>query len=1420
MFAFFTKKVTPSRGAAILSVSWQSASGWLALGYKDGTLKVLETCRLLDAGGAGACARDATEIRSRDDSDAHNLQNLSSPSSPDAIHTTGIHLVSWNDGEGRLTSVDESGCIAIWRAEGKHWVNELINIDHSKQVVDTAWTADEQKVCILYADGNLVLGTVTGQRLWSKDLQRAMVRAAWSPDGRKILLCSKTGEIFFYDSEGLYSHRLRTQLGEDCEGRTEPLLPVAGVHWRRVALQHAAEAAESLSLAIAYENGRIQLFRDDADAAPISFETCLRRCFSIRWHPTLPVLAVFGDAHRLHPDAPGAESASRTSAPPSCVIRFYDVAKCAHLHTLVVPGHATAQAFSWESRGERLVVAAGSALLFAAIRMRRPATYFGETLVYSSCTALTRRRDLPLWFWNVGAGRKHLRHVRAPLRHLLSHADRCGVITDAEEEDDDSGEASGEAGEEAPDYTARAKAAEKRSVRRTYALSVCNAMGEPVTSTFTDIEPEFAAMSASHILVADRCRVFLWRYSSRGPNPLADNSQDAARCGLEDQPAEAATGRNAAETCSDAARLPDSDALSEGPSEMVVEVDAAEANRNDNGYSATGVRQGEGGAGARGNPVVALAAAASCFVVARRSGELRRYSLPSAQLEAVCDTGVAPLSVHLNCDATRVAVIDIFHKLSLRSAAATPRGDAASETCSTNQMPTRSLQPSQTCQAWSSMSAFGAALRFSRQDVSDVLWSRDEADLFAMAEKNTTYLVRGTVLEEPLSGVHFLAGLSELCLDTFNLEALSKTPGEPNARLHRFHYETKRLRDTREILKKANELGDAVTYAEQASHPSLWKLIAQHALEKLNLEIAEKAFINCEDYCGLQCIKRLRTLRGAEREAEIRAYFGDFERAETLYLSVGRRDLAVSLRAAVGDWSRVLELARDAPESLGPSGASAGLQWATKALGDSCREKGQWREAIEAYRSIRDHQALAHGYYFTEQFDELVNLVGDLRAERDRDLLREIGKQFTSVGLCREAVRAFTKAGDVQAAVECCVRLNAWDTALTLAGKAPVQQIETLLTKCAGHLVEQGKRLQAVKLYQRAGKPLEAAKIIMQLAAMGGAGQRAATQLPHYRPDRKKKLYVLAALEIQKLENTAAEGVAPSAAQPHLRRTTASCSAATPTGERRASPRADDGAENPKSPFASRSGIEAQSSAEALALVSPMQREAPPRHDLLMSENKALRRPWQGAEAFHLYLLCHKQLVAAAYDAAACAAVRLTEYPEFIDGLTAHAVLALASFYARNWQLCSRAFLFLENAAEVPPEQRKVFADLAVEIFSRHPPPASADDSLPLCACPKCRAPIHCWMTSCPECCTAFAFCVASGRPIYHYIADRGNHTDADELSTPLMLSAQHALLSCRTCHHKMYAAEARNVEYCPLCHAPLSSGIPGVHHRHLPDGA
>nr|XP_015847158.1 WD repeat-containing protein 35 [Peromyscus maniculatus bairdii] len=103
------------------------------------------------------------------------------------------------------------------------------------------------------------------------------------------------------------------------------------------------------------------------------------------------------------------------------------------------------------------------------------------------------------------------------------------------------------------------------------------------------------------------------------------------------------------------------------------------------------------------------------------------------------------------------------------------------------------------------------------------------------------------------------------------------------------NFEIRSLRDSRALIEKVG-IEDASQFIEDNPHPRLWRLLAEAALQKLDLYTAQQAFVRCKDYQGIKFVKRLGNLQSeAMKQAEIIAYFGRFEEAERMYLDMDRR---------------------------------------------------------------------------------------------------------------------------------------------------------------------------------------------------------------------------------------------------------------------------------------------------------------------------------------------------------------------------------------------------------------------------------------------------------------------------------------------------------------------------------------------------
>ncbi len=66
-------------------------------------------------------------------------------------------------------------------------------------------------------------------------------------------------------------------------------------------------------------------------------------------------------------------------------------------------------------------------------------------------------------------------------------------------------------------------------------------------------------------------------------------------------------------------------------------------------------------------------------------------------------------------------------------------------------------------------------------------------------------------------------------------------------------------------------MDDAYAFVDTNSHPRLWRNLAEHALEALDFTTADKAFVRCADYQGIQFVKHLGKLDDkAKQRAEVR----------------------------------------------------------------------------------------------------------------------------------------------------------------------------------------------------------------------------------------------------------------------------------------------------------------------------------------------------------------------------------------------------------------------------------------------------------------------------------------------------------------------------------------------------------------------
>uniref|UniRef100_A0A3Q3JRB8 WD repeat-containing protein 35 n=1 Tax=Monopterus albus TaxID=43700 RepID=A0A3Q3JRB8_MONAL len=1129
MFIYLSKKIAVPNSIHLKCVSWNKDQGFIACGGDNGLLRVLKL---------------------ETQADDAKLKGLAAPSNLSMNqtlegHSGAVQVVTWNEQYEKLTTSDQNGLIIVWMLYKGVWYEEMINNRNKSVVRSMSWNADGQKICIVYEDGAVIVGSVDGNRIWGKELKgNQLAHVAWSPDSKILLFGMASGEVQIYDNQGNFIMKMTISCLTNATGPVS----IAGIHW--YAGTGGYVEPDCPCLAICFDNGRCQIMRYENDENPVCIDT-LMNVVSIQWNHCGSVLAVAGSLR-----ASNMEKEIN-------VVQFYTPFG-EHLRTLKVPGNQMT-GVAWEGGGLRIGLAVDYYIYFANIRPDYKWGYCCSTVVYAYTKP--ERQEYCVVFWDTKNNEKHVKYVKS-LMSITTSGDFCILASKAD------------------DTQPQEDSELELGSHARYILILCNSIGTPLDSKYIDTEPLFVTMTKTHVIAASKEVFYLWQYRvAKKLTALEINQVTKTK----------KEGR-----------------------ERVYHIDSNPSGANDTGpdlAKAFTVTQ---------DPICCITATDKTLIMGRESGTIHRYSLPNVVLIQKYTLNNRAHYLSLNCNSSRLAIIDIAGVLTLLDL---------------------EVRASTDDNAGNQASA-GNPSKFERKDVWDMKWANDNPDLFAMMEKTRMYVFRNLDPEEPIQTSGYICNFEDLEIKSVLLDEIMKDPERPN-KDNLINFEIRSLRDSRALIEKVG-IEDASQFIEDNPHPRLWRLLAEAALQKLDLKTAEHAFVRCKDYQGIEFVKRLANLQSEPmKQAEVAAYFSRFEEAERMYLDMDRRDLAISLRIKLGDWFRVLQLLKsgsgDCDDTL--------LEQAHNAIGDYFADRQKWVNAVQYYLQGHNQERLAECYYMLEDYDGLERLTAVL--PQNHKLLPEIGQMFATVGMCEQAVNAYLKYNQPKAAVDTCVHLN---------------QIAD----------EEAKK--------------------------------------RTRPLRVKKLYVLAACLTENYHEQVK--------------------------------------------MSQQSKAKVKKSEATFTLAGLLEEDA------TTSDNRILDNAWRGAEAYHFFLLAQRQLYEGYKENAMRTALHLREYEDIIPAVEIYSLLAICSAVNCAFGTCSQAFTKLESLESLEPEQRLLYEELALEIFTKHTPKDSrmmeldrssegAEGKLPTC--------------------------IVTGLPIQEY-----------------------QFWMCSVCKHCALEKEISKYNCCPLCHSPI----------------
>nr|XP_033792647.1 tubby-related protein 4 isoform X2 [Geotrypetes seraphini] len=330
--------------------------GWLATGNGRGVVGVTFT--------SSHCRRD----RNTPQRTNFNLRG----------HNSEVVLVRWNEPFQKLATCDADGGIFVWIQYERRWSVELVN-DRGAQVSDFTWSHDGTQALISYRDGFVLVGSVSGQRHWSSEinLESQITCGIWTPDDQQVLFGTADGQVIVMDCHGrMLAHVLLHEsdgilsmswnypsfLVEDSsESDTDSddySPPQDGPAAYPVPVQNTKPL-----LTVGFTSGDISLMNSYDDLSPVIIRSGLKDVV-VQWCTQGDLLAVAG-MEKLNPLVELGSGSMLKSA----LIKFYN-SRGEHVYTLETPVQRSIISICWGHRDSRLFLASGPALYVVRVEHR------------------------------------------------------------------------------------------------------------------------------------------------------------------------------------------------------------------------------------------------------------------------------------------------------------------------------------------------------------------------------------------------------------------------------------------------------------------------------------------------------------------------------------------------------------------------------------------------------------------------------------------------------------------------------------------------------------------------------------------------------------------------------------------------------------------------------------------------------------------------------------------------------------------------------------------------------------------------------------------------------------------------------------------------------------------------------------------
>lgn len=630
----------------------------------------------------------------------------------------------------------------------------------------------------------------------------------------------------------------------------------------------------------------------------------------------------------------------------------------------------------------------------------------------------------------------------------------------------------------------------------------------------------------------------------------------------------------------------------------------------------------------------------------------------------------------------------------------------------------------------------GKILEFNNKEVWDFRWSEDSNSVLVLNEKSKLHMFtyrdqfNAEDKVELIGSTHgYLSQVKNLVakvidFNDFYLDLIEKNLDFFHLNNYVEQFESDLLKTTKQLFEKG-DLVEIRKFIDQNSHQTLWNLLADCGLRALNFEVAELAMIKSLNFKGIQFLKRLKKLNDKNlQRAEVFLYLLEFEEAKKIFQQTGRLDLEINMRKLFGDWESLLDLVKN---ELGAD--QTFLSTVYDELGQTYMEKQDYQQAIDCFKQSGNHELLKICLIRLEKYDEIKKLVMNSNSDLN-DL--QLAQYLESIDMVEQAIRIYLNCDQKEKAIDCAIRLNEWQKAIELAQEHSISSIDGLLESYAENLKTKKQDFTIVELYRKAK---EYKKAIEHLSSL-------ADKMKTENCDclKMKKMYTIMGILYEEMRDYENDQIKRRKDEDDV-------------------------------------SIDHKIENKQNKLNSLLDSNLILKNNKMNDRNLMMNDIWRGAEAYHFYILAQKQLFDGYYDASMKTSLLLMDYEQFIDLIKIYSLIALTSALNRNFSICSKAFIKLEQL----DDDENVYKRFASEIFSKYPP--KLPTNLNKIECPYCESKNYDFLSLCMNCETKFKnICIASGRLILDH----------------------NKIWICSCCKHSAIKSDLITYNNCPLCHTKI----------------